>query len=234
MLHGWGFVNRDRASPISVLYTGVYNVHVTSKLKLLGQLLTPSWLSGLISVTASLAIVITSVAIMHYNGSSIQFLRQTESSKQSLIAQNSDTVDSNLEDSWFISDIPLLVFWAGIGLLVYLLLIQIVRAFTRVIDLEHSLDYVHVNRQQLIRQALLKFAARAVILVIWFLYIQFTIHVLIPYVVALAYAASGELGWLTDAVYLLVATLLMIITIHIHTVMLRLLLLRPRAIGEAV
>lgn len=210
-----------------------YNVLVAIRLKLIGELLTPSWLSGLICVVAGLAVVMSSFAIMHYNGSSIQFLRQNESAKQSVITQNSDSVSTNLDDNRFVSNAPLLVLWAGVGLLVYFLLAQVMKTFSHAADLEHSLDYVHVNRQKLIHQELLKFAVRAVILVAWFLYIQFTIHILIPYVVALAYAASGDLGWLTDTVYLAGAACLMIIGMHIHVVMLRLLLLRPRAVGQA-
>jgi hypothetical protein len=207
-------------------------IRVTSQLKLLGQLLAPSWLSGLLSVIVGLAVVAGTVAALHYNGSNIQLLQQTQANQPHAISKNSDSLNDGFTANQFISDIPLLILWAGVGLIAYSLTMQIIKIFTRAVNLEQEMNYVHTDRHQLLRQTLLRFSLRVLILLTWLLYIRFTIHVLVPYVIALAYAGSGGLGWLADAGYLLGATGLMIIGCHLHAIMLRLILLRPRAFGQ--
>lgn len=206
---------------------------VTSQLKLFGQLVTPSWLSGLVAVVASLALVTTAAVTLHYNGSSLQLLRQTQADSQSVIAQDSNSVNANLTANWFVSDIPLLVLWGAVGWLAYLLVTQTIRAFTNAIDLHSELQYVHANRRQQLQQIFLRFGIRLILLVTWLLYAEFTIHVLVPYIMALADAGSGGLGWLADTTYLLSAMGLTVVCVHLHTVMLRLVLLRPRVFGQA-
>jgi hypothetical protein len=118
-----------------------------------------------------------------------------------------------------------------VGVITYTLVINIFRAFSRAVDFEHELSYVHVNRQRYLAETAIKFGIRALALLLWLLYIQFTIHVLLPYITALAYVGSGILLPLTNFLFLLAAIGLSLIIFHIHILMLRLLLLRPRIIG---
>jgi hypothetical protein len=74
---------------------------------------------------------------------------------------------------------------------------------------------------------------RIVFLITWLLYIQFSLHTLLPYVIALAYAGSGDFGWLQDAGYLLAAASILAISVHLHVVLIRLILLRVRVFGQA-
>ncbi len=205
---------------------------VSPQLKILGQILTPSWLSGLVAVVIGLAIVIGAAATLHYNGSSIQLLRQIQDSKPHAVQENYDVVDDHLSANQLISDIPLLILWGGVGLLVYSLIMKIIETFSSAVNFKRKLQYVHTDRHQLVNQTFLRLAIRILVFVAWLLYIRFTIHVLVPYVIALAYAGSGGLGLFESGGYLLGAAVLMILGIHLHTVMLRLMLLKPRAFGQ--
>jgi hypothetical protein len=194
----------------------------------LGAVLSPSWLSGLTVVVVSLVVVVGTVVAAHYNGSSLQLLHDTQIRSSQNVDDNYVTLDDGLSASVLISDIPLFLLWGGVGFIAYNFTMNIIGAFRRVIDLEHELDYVHADRQKLIREAVQRLIFEVVMLIIWFLYIQFTLHKLLPYVVALAYAGSGAFGWLQNTGYIVSSAILLAIGLHLHVISLRLVLLRQR------
>src|SRR4051812_31149283 len=86
----------------------------------LGQVLSPSWLSGLMSVVIGLAVVIGTVGLAHYNGSNFQLLRdQSQASQTRPIIDDYEELDTSFSANQLLSDIPLLAFWGGIGLVAY-------------------------------------------------------------------------------------------------------------------
>lgn len=197
------------------------------------KLLSPSWLSGLLAVVVGLSLSVGVVATYQYRGSTLELLRNDPGASGS-IQYNSDTINNRFKANQIVSDLPLLILWGAVGLLVYSLAAKIIGAFRDAVDLEQELHYVHADRQLLIRQAFLRFALRLLALIVWLLYIRFTIHVLIPYVIAVAYAGAGAGISVEAGLYLLEATVLATLAVHLHVILLRLLLLRPRAFGQTV
>ncbi len=198
-----------------------------------GRLLTPSWLSGLVVVVASLAIVFGAIGELHYSGSAWQQLLAAQHGAGKPLSVNSQTLSNNITASTFVSIVPLLIFWAGIGLIVYWFAAGIVGAFQNLIDLKQEMNYVHANRNVLIRQSIIHLLVRLIVLVVWIVYIRYSLHFLLPYVIAMAYAGGG-LGWLKDSAYIAGAVGVSIVGLHLHSVMLRLLLLKPRLFGQPV
>jgi ABC-type multidrug transport system permease subunit len=199
----------------------------------LGLLISPSWLSGLLAVVTALAVVIGTVISVQYQGSNLQLLREAQTKQQQPINDSFQEVGSSLSKSQLISDIPLLILWGGVGFVVYMFTINLAAAFKRAIDFEHELDYVHADRDQMIRHAIVHAVFRFAVLVAWFLYLQFTLRVLLPYVVALGYAGAGATINRQSGIYLVTGVLLLALGIHLHTVLLRLVMLRPRIFGTA-
>lgn len=197
----------------------------------LGDLLKPSWLSGLVVVVASLAIVFGSVAYLHYSGSSWQLLLSNQ--QQHEVESNSVALEQEVTGNVLVSNLPLLVFWAGVGMIVYSFIIALGDIFRNVVELKEEMHYVHANRKSLLGQAILHLVLRAIFLTIWVIYVQYSIHILLPYVIALAYAGSGDIGLIYNMTYLAGAVVIAAISLHLHTVLLRLLLLKPRLFGQA-
>ena len=197
-----------------------------------GLLLKPSWLSGLLSLVISLAIVIGAVALLHYNGSSWQLLVTAQQAPPTMVGTNSTTFEGEVNDNVLVSSLPLLVFWGGVGIIVYSFIIAVGDAFRNVLELKEEMHYVHANRHFLLRQALFHLVLRVIFLVIWMLYVSYTLHFLLPYVIALAYAGSGGFGLLFNCIYLVGAVVIAAISLHLHTVLLRLLFLKPRMFGQ--
>ena len=200
-------------------------------LRLLGLLLTPSWLSGLISISCALTITIGVIAITSFKGSGIQqslFTYQAGQDKQPNLTYTYQSVGDSFSTSAIVSDISLFVFWGLVGLACYMLVANVIRAFQEANKVRQELDYVHADRKKILRSACLHFGVRIIVILVWGIFIKLTLRVLLPYSIATAHAAA--LGPL-NASNLLWATLsltVIMLTAHINTVMLRLLFLRAR------
>lgn len=197
-----------------------------------GVLLKPSWLSGLLAVVVSVAIVAGAVTLLHYNGSSWQQLITEQRQQTSEVSANSTTFENEVTSNVLVSSLPLLVFWAGIGIIVYSFLIAIMDVFRNALELKEEMHYVHANRRVLLQQAVFHLFLRGIFLATWVAYANFTLHAILPYVIAMSYAGSGGLGWLYNSTYLVGAVIIGTACLHLHTILLRLLLLKPRMFGQ--
>lgn len=197
-----------------------------------GELLKPSWLSGLLAVVISLAVVIGAVALLHYNGSDWQQLIDHRQQQASAVSTNSGTFEDKVNSNAFISSLPLLIFWAGIGMIVYSFIIAITDVFRNVLELKEEMHFVHANRRYLLRQALFHLLLRGIFLLMLVFLVSFTLHTILPYVIAMAYAGSGGLGWIYNATYLVGGVVIGALTLHLHAVLLRLVVLKPRLFGQ--
>lgn len=204
-------------------------------LNLLGSLLLPSWLSGLIVVLASLILVFGSIALLHYHDSSWQLvLPVRHQSSSPLVKPGAEVPTDQTTANVILEDLPLLVFWAGVGTIIYSFAVAAVNAYSNIVNLKQEMNYVHADSRQRLRRATGSLLFRSIVLLFWVMYISFSLHLLLPYAVALAYAGSGTLGWLYDTAYIVAAIGLSVICLHLHTVLLRLLFLKPRLFGSVI
>lgn len=198
--------------------------------RLLGILLTPSWLSTLIVLTAATGITGGVIAISHFSGSDIQALYssyQANKAQQGLLeSYRTDKLHA------IISAAPLMVFWSLIGLVVYLLATNIVGSIKQAGEMKNELDYVNIDRTQLLRTAGLHFLVRVIVMAVWLPYIFFFFHHVLPYVITAA--TVGALLTIDNILYIALAIFVMSFALHIHVILLRLLLLRPRIMSRAL
>ncbi len=201
-------------------------------IKLFGLLLMPSWLSGFITITVSLFTVVGTIALSRYQSSSLRldFLKYHSVH----VANNYETVDSGLQANKLIANLPLLLLWGLVGLVVYMFATNIVNVIRNAANLTHELDYEHVNRRQLIWGVVKKLIFRLVVLALWIPFIMFFFHHLIADSIASALAGSAQLVTLQGAEYVLLAFVIMAASLHLHTILLRLLLLRPRIFTQSL
>lgn len=203
--------------------------------KLWVALLTPSWLSGLVVVIASLAVMVITLVTLNFPGSSLQvLLNDQKSNVQSGLSNTSSTISSNFSSSELISDIPLFILWGCVGLLAYSFATSVVGAFQTAHDFRAELHYTNLNRRQLLIHAWRQLATRIATLVVWFLLIHLTIRIILPYAVALTQFAGGTVGLANTILNAGVAFVVLTLCLHLHTIVLRLIFLRPRILSTAL
>src|SRR4051812_20164232 len=98
--------------------------------RVLGSLLSPSWLSGLVAVLVGLGITVGTILTFSFDTSAIQ--QQLLSWQQHQPSHALTTPDQfvsdpkpSLQNTW-----PLLLVWGAVGLLVYVLAINVIQALS--------------------------------------------------------------------------------------------------------
>ena len=201
--------------------------------KLFIILLTPSWLSGLVAVVASLAVMVTTVMALHFPGSSLQLLLDDHKGNTSpSLSTGSLAVSNNFSSNQLINDIPLFVLWGCVGLLVYSLIISTANTLGGAGELMAELNFTHVKRWRLLGQELGRLLIRVIVLVGWVLFTEITVHTILPYVIALTQFASSAVGVMNTVLDAALAFVVLTACLHLHVILLRLLMLKPRLFGQ--
>ena len=194
----------------------------------LARLLLPSWLSAVLILALSLGLVGAVVGGVNYRRSSLPQLIQFQHQQTSTIQDNYQTLNDNLNTNTIVSDLPLLIFWAGVGLVVYEFITAIISGLGEAREFSEELGYVHANRRSMLGRVGLHLVIRVTALLLWFLFLRYSKDVLLPFILAVAYASTGPVGWLGGIGYFAGAVAVMVLGLHLHTILLRLVALRIR------
>jgi hypothetical protein len=190
------------------------------------RLMTPSGLSSLVDAVVWLIIVIVAVAAQHFSGSLIQ---QAVFSVGKTSGQTYQQVTSHVAQNRIIGNLPLFVFWLGIGMVVYYFAVSIYNAVNATVELHEELGYVNAGRSHLIRTAFEELLIRLVSLGVWIVYLTVFFKHLIPYVLSTLHQQS--LLTVSHLEHAILAVVLLAVGLHVHTVFLRLVLLKQRIFG---
>jgi hypothetical protein len=104
--------------------------------------------------------------------------------------------------------------------------------YKKAADFKQEINYVHADRQALLSLAAKRLALRVAALTSLVVFIKLTTHVLLPYISALAYAGGGANNIVRGAGYLVWAFVMAATTFHIHVILARLIMLKPRLFGS--
>lgn len=202
-------------------------------------LLTPSWLVNFIGL--SLAILLTAgvIVLSRYQGSELrQQIFEAQSKTHSSQTASSDSTDSSynsagkyISNNKFLSTAPLLLVWAGAGLVVYYFAVSLAKPLEDVVTMHDEMGYIHASRGQMLRESLQHLALRALAVAGWFIFLKVTMSIFLPYALAAAHIAAQSLT-VTDAGYGLLAVLVLYADIWLQAIFLRLIVLRPRVFGN--
>jgi hypothetical protein len=206
-------------------------IELSKNRSLFFSLLKPSGVSGLLVVMASLLIVIGVISVRDYGSSDLHQLLQTHGQSQPTVSSSYQTLSNHFSVSVVVSDIPLLIFWGGVGAVAYSFAVAVFKTVRNAIDFRLELDYVHANRRSLLRVAIERLILRAIVLGFWLLYMRYTAHVILPYAMAIIRAASSRTSWLLALGHWALAFGLLVACLHLHIILLRLVALRPRLFG---
>jgi hypothetical protein len=203
-------------------------------LRLFSSLLVPSALSGLLSVLVSLFAVGTIAVLTNYQGSSFQqdVLRVRSGAEKEAVIEDYNYINDDLERNIIIDRAPVMVFWMFVGTLVYFMVTGVSGAVAGARSLERELGYVHVRSKELLRHVYIKSAIRFCVLGVWLGFIMLFFRLLLPYCLAAAHVGAGNVTSVTGVFYIVLAIIVLTISFHIHVVMLRLVVLRPRLFSQ--
>jgi hypothetical protein len=204
-------------------------------LKQVWLVLMPSWLSGLFAALVSLVMVVGTAIITNYQGSSLQQqLFEVKSSGGVVSGFDYQNITANLSRNQVIGNLPLFLFWAALGVVVYLLATSLWAGLSNAEELREELDYVNAPKRWIVRTVLVHLLVRLVVVLVWVAYLQLSLRVLLPYVLAVAHIAATNLASINGIAYLLLGLAVAFVAVQAHTVFLRLLLLKVRVFGSAV
>jgi len=193
-----------------------------------GDVFTPSWLSGLIAVASGLIMVVGVIVAFSFSNSQVQqqlvALQNTTVPALTQPGQNPPGNDArSLQNTW-----PLIAIWAVVGLVVYFVVEAIVNAVRSVTELRQQLDYVHAERNALLRVTVESLVIRLLAAVLWLVFIELFLKRIIPYSITAAHASASDLHSLNAALYALLSFAMVALSLHLHAIFLRLLVRKPR------
>jgi hypothetical protein len=192
-------------------------------------LITPSWISGLACLLVATAMTSTFLLRSHYESSELlrQFLvwQQTGESGTLLQAIGQQHY-SPLGKA--ISTAQLFIFWFAIGVIIYAIIDALHTVIRGIRNIADNLEYVNAGRQHLLRETALQLTRQLGSLLVWLLLAILTLKIIIPDALGIIHIASEYLPSL-EAVGLLIAVPIgLALCLHMHIVLLRLFLGRPR------
>jgi hypothetical protein len=196
------------------------------------RLMTPSWLSGLIAVVCGLIVTGGVILAFSFNTSQVQqqLMSWENTSSPALTVPGGTPSGSNvnsLQNTW-----PLIAFWAVIGMVVYFIVEAGVRTLHDAAVFKNELDYVNVRRDELLKNSVRALLFRIFSMVVWLIFIEIFFKRIIPYSITAANASSSDLKSLDAALYALLSFSIIVVSMHVHTIFLRLAVRRPRVFSS--
>lgn len=200
-----------------------------------GLLLRPSLLSG--SVCFGIATFVLGVSFWSYS-TRVDFISDVLFGQDGITASLRNTVDNSDVFSQVFNDISIMygiaIFLAALitGVVVYFVLDLSERLIGSVSESYFSFfDTDAYLRKITERELLLKLVLRIFILIAWCLYTIFFSQVLLPFCILTAKIDVGGVDFVNQLSFSALGFVLFLFGLHMHTIFLRLLVLRPRVFG---
>jgi hypothetical protein len=194
-------------------------------------LLTPSWVSGTLGSIFALALTGALLFEGRYQGSELQqqYLSWRTVADSTSVSSAATTFQQNTADA--VAAIQLFIFWCAVGTVLYLIASAIFRTVQSASQTRQRLTYINMNRGAFLRSLYLKLLLRFVSLATWVGYALLSLKIIAPYVLGAIHIADEHFPSLGAVVLLMGAILCLFLAFHLHVVLLRLFLARPRAFG---
>jgi hypothetical protein len=192
----------------------------------LKAVLAPSWLSGLVMVLA--ALIVTGGAITTFSLNHSGFKQdligweQGHTNSLSISGQSTQAVSPTLANSW-----PLIIVWAGVGLITYTVAVSIVRFVLQTIEFRRQLDYVHADRTSMLEVTVEHLVTRIVAAILLLMTVLLFVYHLFPDAISAGQTSAADKISIDGVKYAAFAFALTVICTYFATVFLRL------AIGKA-
>ena len=123
------------------------------------------------------------------------------------------------------------ILWALIGVAMYSVIVGMAAAVRHFKEIREELGHVGHSHGQYIAALVFHIAIRAGVLVTWFFYLRFFFGTVVLHCLYWLYTSSHVPVSASSLAAIILAFVVMTAALHVHVVLLRLLLLRPRVYG---
>lgn len=137
-----------------------------------------------------------------------------------------------LSQNRFFSTLPLFIFWAFVGVLVYVIAFHLVMWIRKAVDTADEIHYVNANKEALIESAAVVIVFRIVFAIALIVYWHYFFNDLLPLSVNESIMASNQTSNYISAGYMLASTVYTALALYVFVVLARLLLLKTRVFGD--
>ncbi|MDB5186203.1 MAG: hypothetical protein JWL85_726 [Candidatus Saccharibacteria bacterium] len=197
-------------------------------------LLKPSFASLLACFSVAGVVLITSMLLYtSKNGLLYEYMFGKHSSAEMI--QSSANSMAAFSEAMFnnaaLNDVLFFVFWMLLGCIVYLVLAGFGFTLSLAGKTLHELHYVNIQRKITDDDPFTKVALRSLVILMWFVYSVFFFKILLPFSILSGQIGISNLYDLDGWLYVGLAFAVLIASLHLHVVLLRLLMLRPRVFG---
>lgn len=166
---------------------------------------------------------------VNYKGS---LLSQSFSIASNSSASTYQQLANKFDQNHILSNLPLLLFWGCVGLIVYYFAVAAYRAFHDVAEVNAELHYVNASRRKQLNVVFLHLVIRVVTLAAWFVYGNYFLHVIVPFALSdIRSIAAGGSTLTSEILRLVDGVVIGLLALHLNTIFLRLIFLRPRLFG---
>ncbi len=201
------------------------------RLRYIGLLLQPSTLSLTITLIITEAFVgLTFWANGLRNGAWYNYWFGSSSALTAIQEQRNfiDTLRHTVFSNPTFNKILYYSMWLILGLLVYEVVMALRFMISGTINTVEEEHYIHNNPRNALRKAGSKLVIRLIVLGCWLLYTVLFFKLLLPFSLLCIKIWIGQLGMWTAWLYALIGTLVLLLSLHLHTIFIRLFALRVR------
>jgi hypothetical protein len=193
---------------------------------------------GSLVTTFVLSLIILFVAtlpVTQPSGSLYNFIFGSESRNAPEFINAATDVVTALTQTVFgnetVNKVLFFILWLLLGTVVYLISASISNSVVAANNIRSELHYMNLHKEELKQELGKRVALHVVGVLNWLFYSIFFFRFLLPYS-----AAAARIGIVTNEswqgwLYLLLSICLLMISLHLHVVLLRFILLRPRMFG---
>lgn len=198
------------------------------------HIFTPSVISGLTAVLASIAVFAGATFSYVIGKGLIYDYLFGENSSAELIQQSKGTISvfsNTVLGNPILNKVLYFVFWMLVGLLVYVVMSIVIRGASAAAEEVQESTYKNSIGSERLKELGLRTAVRAIAALAWVMYWIIFVQIITPFAVLCAKIGTGQFpdftGWLYGVLGLTVLTL----SIHLHLSFIRLIALRVRLLG---
>lgn len=204
------------------------------QLRFTGLMLKPSLMSAAFCLAiAGIILAVSAISFSVKSGLLYDYLLGPNSSSQLIeISRGAfEAFSQTVFGNPLLNKILFLVFWMVIGLVVYLALTGIGTGVSSANETVQEIQYASSHKKRLDEDLKFRIILRVVALLLWFLYAVFFFKIFAPFSILAGHIAVGNLGEPLGWFYGLISIVVLTVSLHLHVVLTRFLMLRPRLIG---
>lgn len=196
-------------------------------------LIAPSFFSACTSFLFVFYIFVTNIWPTLKNYSVIQQVSEVIKERKELL-ESSDIISTiftgNILDSKVLNEVFYVLSWAFVGILMYFCFLILTKSFDEFMRMISIRNIISKNKSKYAHDYVSRIFFRIFVFIILLFYLTMFLQVLLPISISSILAGSG-FSSLDDIKYLMIGLVLLILTTHLFTILIRILFMRVRVFG---